>query len=194
MNLPNRLTLLRVLLIPVFVVLLLYSGWMPEYAHWFSLAAVLVFIAASVTDFLDGHIARKYGLITNFGKFMDPLADKLLVCSALITLVHLERIETWIVLVIVAREFTISGFRLVAAEQGLVLAASKMAKVKTTVQMILVILLVINLPSFAEPLGLPWLSYARYLEIVMMYAALLLTVASLVEYLIKNRSVLKGQM
>lgn len=191
MNLPNRLTILRVCLIPVFVVLLLLSGLGPDYG-WCNLAAVIVFVVASITDFLDGHIARKYHMVTNFGKFMDPLADKLLVCSALICLLTLGRIETWIVLIIVAREFIISGFRLVAAEQGLVLAASKTAKVKTTVQMILVILLVINLPSFSYVF--PWLQYVTILETVLKYAALVLTVLSLVEYLVKNRSVMKGQM
>ena len=188
MNLPNRLTLLRVLLIPVFVVFLLLS---PRYS-WCNLAAVIVFVAASVTDLLDGKIARKYNLVTNFGKFMDPLADKLLVCSALISLVSIGRIETWIVLVIVAREFIISGFRLVAAEQGVVLAASKLAKVKTTVQMILVILLVLNLGAYTHIV--PWLQYVWILETVLQYAALILTVWSLLEYLIKNRSLMKGQM
>lgn len=188
MNIPNRLTLLRVCLIPVFVVLLLLS----PYYSWCNLAAVIVFIAASVTDLLDGKIARKYNMVTNFGKFMDPLADKLLVCSALICLLSIGRIETWIVLVIVAREFIISGFRLVAAEQGLVLAASKLAKVKTAVQMVLVILLVVDLAKFSDLI--PWLQYVWILETVLKYTALVLTVLSLIEYLVKNRSVMKGQM
>ena len=188
MNLPNRLTILRVCLIPVFVVFLLLSPTYP----WCNLAAVLVFIAASITDLLDGKIARKYNMVTNFGKFMDPLADKLLVCSALICLLSIGRIATWIVLVIVAREFIISGFRLVAAEQGVVLAASKLAKVKTTVQMILVILLVLNLGAYKDLI--PWLEHVWILEQILQYAALILTVWSLLEYLIKNRSVMKGQM
>ena len=191
MNLPNRLTILRVCLIPVFVVLLLLSGMGPEF-FWCSLAAVVVFIAACITDALDGRIARKYNMVTNFGKFMDPLADKLLVCSALICLITIGRIETWIVLIIVAREFIISGFRLVAAEQGLVLAASKLAKVKTAVQMVTVITLIVNLPSYS--IYRPWLSYVTILEYILKYAALILTVASLLEYLIKNRWVMKGQM
>ncbi len=191
MNLPNRLTILRVCLIPVFVVLVLL-----EKAFWWSnLAAVAVFLAACVTDFFDGRIARKYNLVTNFGKFMDPLADKLLVCSALICLVYLERIPTWVVILIVAREFIISGFRLVASEQGIVLAASKLAKVKTFVQMVMVVALVLNLQLYADLA--PWLGFLKYayiLEQVLIYAALVLTVVSLIEYLVKNRNIMKGQM
>lgn len=180
MNLPNRLTLLRVCLIPVFIVLVILEETFP----WARYAAVGVFAAACITDFFDGKIARKYNMVTNFGKFMDPLADKLLVCSALICLVDAHRIPLWVVIVIVAREFIISGFRLVAVQQGLVLAASKMAKVKTAVQMIMIIVLVfhIDLPFF------------RVFEQVLIYASLVLTIVSLLEYLIKNRSVMKGEM
>ncbi|MDE7428093.1 MAG: CDP-diacylglycerol--glycerol-3-phosphate 3-phosphatidyltransferase, partial [Lachnospiraceae bacterium] len=113
MNLPNKLTVFRVILIPFFVVLLLFD--ITAYDDWIALA---IFIIASLTDFLDGHIARKYNLVTNFGKFMDPLADKLLVCSALICLVELSRIPAWIVILIIAREFIISGFRLIASDNG----------------------------------------------------------------------------
>ena len=191
MNLPNRLTLIRVSLIPVFVALLLLSA----YSEWFSLAAVLVFAAACITDFFDGRIARKRNLVTNFGKFMDPLADKLLVCSALICLLSLGRIDVWVVIVIVAREFIISGFRLVAAEQGIVLAASKLAKVKTVIQMVMVIVLIVNLPSFSNLLPWLWfLNYFRIIEVILIYAALILTVVSLLEYLIRNRNVMKGPM
>ena len=177
MNIPNRLTILRVILIPVFVVLLMLDETFP----WANYAAVAVFCAASLTDMLDGKLARKYNQVTNFGKFMDPLADKLLVCSALICLVYFHRIPLSVVLLIVAREFIISGFRLVAAEHGIVLAASKMAKVKTATQMTMIIVLVldINLPAF------------RVAEQVLIWASLILTIASLIEYLVKNRYVWK---
>ena len=177
MNLPNRLTILRVCLIPVFIVFLMLDEMLP----WARYAAVGVFIAACITDFFDGRIARKYNMVTNFGKFMDPLADKLMVCSALICLVYFHRISLWVVIVIVAREFIISGFRLVAAQQGLVLAASKMAKVKTAVQMIMIIVLTLEI-------DLPLCGLLS-----MFFASLILTIISLLEYLIKNRSVMKGR-
>ena len=141
--------------------------------------ALVLFIVASLTDMLDGHIARKYNLITNFGKFMDPLADKLLVCSALICLVELGRIASWIVIVIIAREFIISGFRLIASDNGVVIAASYWGKFKTTFQMIMICLMIANL----EPLQL-------FTDIVM-WIALILTVVSLMDYLIKNKEVMK---
>ncbi len=180
MNLPNRLTILRVCLIPVFVIFVMLTNRI-DWAKW---AAVAVFAAACVTDFFDGRIARKYNMVTNFGKFMDPLADKLLVCSALICLVYFHRILLGVVIIIVAREFIISGFRLVAAQQGLVLAASKMAKVKTAVQMIMIIVLIMNID----------LAFFRVFENVLVWASLVLTIGSLLEYLIKNRSVMKGEM
>ena len=182
---------MRVALIPVFVVLLLLS----KSYDWCAFASVGVFLVACITDFLDGKIARKYNLVTNFGKFMDPLADKLLVCSALISLVSLDRIRVWVVIVIVAREFIISGFRLVGAEQGVVLSASKLAKVKTVVQMVMVVMLILDLSKYA---GLrPWLFFLSVfpiLEQIAIYLALVLTVVSLLEYLIKNRSLMKGEM
>ena len=180
MNLPNKLTLLRVALIPLFVVLLLLYSRYP-YVNY---AACFVFIAASLTDLFDGKIARKYDLVTNFGKFMDPLADKLLVISALICLLKLDMIPVWAVLLITAREFIISGFRLVAAEKGLVLAASKMAKIKTTVQMIMTVSLMLDFP---------W-TFFKALNWILIILAVILTITSLLEYLIKNRSVLSGAM
>lgn len=138
-----------------------------------------MFIAASLTDLLDGHIARKYNLVTNFGKFMDPLADKLLVCSALVCLVDLARIPSWAVIVIIAREFIISGFRLVASDNGVVIAASYWGKFKTTFQMIMICLMIADL----EPL--------RLLTKIVMWAALLLTVVSLADYIVKNKSVMR---
>lgn len=175
MNLPNKLTILRVAMIPFFVLFMLVplTG---EGDKWIALA---LFIAASLTDLLDGHIARKYNLITNFGKFMDPLADKLLVCSALICLVELGRIPSWIVIVIIAREFIISGFRLIASDNGVVIAASYWGKFKTTFQMIMICLMIANL----EPL--------RLLTDIVMWIALLLTVVSLMDYLVKNKEVMK---
>ena len=142
MNLPNKLTILRAIMIPFFLVFLYMS---PGWSKWVALG---IFIAASLTDMLDGKIARKYNLVTNFGKFMDPLADKLLVCSALIALSDLKRIPAWIVIVIIARDFIISGFRLIAAEKGIVIAAGWWGKIKTTVQMIMVGFLIADLKVF----------------------------------------------
>lgn len=180
MNLPNKLTVLRVLLIPFFVVALLVGGGEIPMMRY---VAAAIFIVASLTDLLDGKIARKYNLVTNFGKFMDPLADKLLVCAALICLVELGQIPAWMVIVIVSREFTISGFRLVAAEQGIVIAASYWGKFKTTFQMIAVILMIVNL----EALGL--------VTDVFVWVALILTIVSLVDYVAKNHKILtEGKM
>lgn len=175
MNLPNKLTVLRVLLIPFFVAALLAGdGQIPTLRY----VSAAIFIVASLTDMLDGKIARKYNLVTNFGKFMDPLADKLLVCAALICLVELKQIPAWMVIIIVSREFTISGFRLVAAEQGIVIAASYWGKFKTTFQMIAVVMMILNI----EALGL--------VTDLMVWAALILTVVSLVDYVAKNHKIL----
>ena len=172
MNLPNKLTLLRVILIPFFVLFeLIPCSW----GKWVALA---IFAAASITDKLDGTIARKYNLVTNFGKFMDPLADKLLVCSALIALIELERIPAWVVIIIIAREFIISGFRLIASDNGVVIAANYWGKFKTTFQMIMVCLMLANI----EALNL--------VTQIIMWIALALTVISLVDYVWKNRHVL----
>lgn len=175
MNLPNKLTVLRVLLIPFFVLFLL-TDLGGSYGKYYALA---IFIIASLTDLLDGKIARKYNLVTNFGKFMDPLADKLLVCSAMICLVELKRLAAWIVIVIIAREFIISGFRLVASDNGVVIAASYWGKFKTTFQMLMIILLILDLgETFA------------IVETIVVWMALILTVISLVDYLVKNKGVL----
>lgn len=179
MNLPNKLTMFRVILVPFVVAALLVQ----QFGRAGDIAALVFFIIASLTDFADGYIARKYHLITNFGKFMDPLADKLLVCSAMICLVALGRLPAWIVIVVICREFTISGFRLIAAENGIVIAASWWGKWKTVSQMALVILRILNIdhPVFSA------------LSTIVMYAALILTVISLVDYIMKNKSVLKEQ-
>ena len=178
MNLPNKLTILRVAMIPFFVLFMLFPV-MGEADKWI---ALVLFIVASLTDMLDGHIARKYNLITNFGKFMDPLADKLLVCSALICLVELGRIASWIVIVIIAREFIISGFRLVASDNGIVIAASWWGKIKTVSQMVMIILLIGDFGGVFT-----------MLEQVFIYIALILTVISLIDYIAKNKQVLKMQ-
>ena len=143
MNLPNKLTILRVIMIPFFVAALLYDGGANQNMRY---VAAALFIIASLTDMLDGKIARKYNLVTNFGKFMDPLADKLLVCSALICMIELRELPAWMVIIIISREFIISGFRLVASDNGVVIAASYWGKFKTTFQMIAVILMIVNLP------------------------------------------------
>jgi CDP-diacylglycerol--glycerol-3-phosphate 3-phosphatidyltransferase len=135
---------------------------------------------ASLTDLLDGKIARKYNLVTNFGKFMDPLADKLLVCSAMIALVELGRIPAWIVIIIISREFIISGFRLIASDNGVVIAASYWGKFKTTFQMIMVCLMIVNIQQI------------KILTDIVMWIALVLTIVSLIDYLVKNRNVLKA--
>lgn len=187
MNLPNKLTVFRIILIVPFIIMLLggkydygssaLSGIM-RYSDYIALA---FFIVASLTDFIDGWIARKYNLITNFGKFMDPLADKLLVCAAMIALVELGRIPAWIVIIIISREFIISGFRLIAADNNVVIAANYWGKVKTIVQMVMVCLMIADISGL------------RILTDIVMWAALLLTVISLADYLVKNWGVMKEQ-
>ncbi len=177
MNLPNKLTMLRVIMIPFFVIFLLVD--ITPYDKWIALA---IFVIASLTDLADGKIARKYNLITNFGKFMDPLADKLLVCSAMIALIELGRIPAWIVIVIIAREFIISGFRLVASDNGVVIAASYWGKFKTVSQMAMVILMIADIPQL------------QIVTTVVMYIALVLTIVSLIDYLVKNWGVMGKDM
>ena len=179
MNLPNKLTVGRIILVPFFVAALLANFPLNN------TVALIIFIAASLTDMFDGKIARKYNLVTNFGKFMDPLADKLLVCSAMICLVDLKLIPVWVVLIIIAREFIISGFRLVASDNGIVIAASYWGKFKTTFQMLMVIVIIFNIN-----LQLGWLNI---LGTILIYVALVLTVVSLIDYIAKNKDVLKDQ-
>lgn len=181
MNLPNKLTVLRVIMIPFFVFFLLWQG---GENRTFRLIALALFIIASLTDLLDGKIARKYNLVTNFGKFMDPLADKLLVCSALICLIELGELPAWMVLIIISREFIISGFRLVASDNGVVIAASYWGKFKTTFQMLMIIVLILNLGGVFDMIGL-----------MLTWIALILTVVSLIDYLVKNKQViLEGEI
>lgn len=182
MNLPNKLTIFRVILIIPFVLLLLggHAGWgiFEGIAGYTDYIALAIFIIASLTDLLDGKIARKYNLVTNFGKFMDPLADKLLVCSAMICLIEMDRIPSWVVIIIISREFIISGFRLVASDNNIVIAASYWGKFKTVFQMVMVCLMLANIPAL-QPLTQ-----------AVMWIALVLTVISLVDYVIKNKNVL----
>lgn len=175
MNLPNKLTLLRVLMIPFFVFFLLYD----KFGYTGRIIALVLFCAASFTDYLDGHIARKYHLVTNFGKFMDPLADKLLVCSALICFVGKGQLAAWIVIIIIAREFIISGFRLVASDNGVVIAANYWGKFKTVSQMIMIILIILDLDVL------------HILTQIFIWIALALTLISLEEYIRQNIGVLK---
>ena len=174
MNLPNKLTMFRVILIPFFVLFMLVD--ITSVDKWIALA---IFIIASLTDLLDGKIARKYNLVTNFGKFMDPLADKLLVCSALICLVEMAKLPAWMVIIIIAREFIISGFRLIASDNGVVIAASYWGKFKTTFQMVMICLLIADIEAISV------------ITSVIVWAALILTVVSLIDYLVKNKNVMK---
>ena len=179
MNLPNKLTIFRIILIPFFVIFLLLDPNNQMYRY----IADAIFIVASLTDMLDGKIARKYNLVTNFGKFMDPLADKLLVCAAMICLIETKQLAAWIVIIIISREFIISGFRLVASDNGVVIAASYWGKFKTVFQMLMIIVLILNFPGrFFEILG-----------VILTWVALILTIVSLCDYLIKNKDVLKEQ-
>ena len=179
MNLPNKLTIFRVILIPFFVLFQLLE---PD-NQTFRLIADLIFIVASLTDMLDGKIARKYHLVTNFGKFMDPLADKLLVCAAMVCLVATGQLAAWIVIIIISREFIISGFRLIASDNGIVIAASMWGKFKTVFQMLMIIVLIANIPLAAFDM----------IGTVLTYVALVLTVVSLVDYIAKNKDILKEQ-
>lgn len=175
MNLPNKLTLIRVLMIPFFVAALLIRS-LPGGDY----IAFGIFVAASITDFFDGYFARKYNQVTNFGKFMDPLADKLLVGSAAICLTALGRIPAWMVVVLIAREFVISGFRLVAADEGIVIAASLWGKSKTVSQLAMSMALILHINT----------GFWRGLEQALIWLSLVLTIISLADYIWKNRSVL----
>ena len=180
MNLPNKLTVLRVCMVPVFVVFMLWNGFGTASKY----VAAAIFILASMTDWLDGYLARKNNLVTDFGKFMDPIADKLLVCSALICLVEKGALAAWIVIIIIGREFIISGFRLVASDKGVVIAASYWGKFKTVSQMAMIIVLIADFGGVFDMVGT-----------VLIWIATALTVISLVDYVWANREVLtKGGM
>ncbi|CAH2213963.1 CDP-diacylglycerol--glycerol-3-phosphate 3-phosphatidyltransferase [Tepidibacter aestuarii] len=169
MNLANKLTILRILLVPVFVVVIL-SGIKNSL-----LISALIFAIASITDFLDGYIARKYNLVTNFGKFMDPLADKLLVAAAFITMIDLNLVSSWAVIIIISREFAVSILRAIAASSGIVIAASKWGKAKTVSQILAIMMILLNIP---------------YSNIVM-GIAVILTIYSGYDYINLNRNIFK---
>ena len=175
MNLANKLTMLRILMIPVFIAVLVYSKDRDIVYRYIALG---IFIIASATDALDGYVARKYNMITDFGKLMDPLADKILVSSALIILIELGSISSWIVSIVIAREFIISGIRLIATEKNIIIAASPLGKLKTVSQMLSVILMLLSIKA---------ISLITDLSIWLMC---ILSVISLLDYIIKNKKVL----
>ena len=178
MNTPNKLTIARMIIVP-FLVIFLLTGWGGEANRYISLT---LFVVASVTDWFDGYLARKNNLVTNFGKFIDPLADKLLVCSAMICMIDLKRLSAWFVIIIIAREFIISGFRLIAAENGIVIAANYWGKFKTASQMIMIILLILHFDGIFV-----------ILEQIFIWLSLALTIISLITYIWQNRTVLSMQ-
>ena len=174
MNLPNKITLFRVILVPVFVVLMLLGEDVIPHCN---IISCVVFCIACISDFFDGYLARKWQLVTNFGKFMDPLADKLLVGAALILFVELEYMPAWAVIIIISREFIVSGIRLIAADNGKVIAANMLGKIKTNAQMFMSIFMILNInnPVFAV------------ITNVLYWASIILTVVSLIEYTYSNR-------
>ena len=193
MNLPNKLTMLRMVMVPFFVFFLLET---PEMGDWmfFKWIALALFIVASLTDMLDGKIARKYNLVTNFGKLMDPLADKLLVCSALVGLTWHGIVPAWMTIIIIGREFIISGFRLIAAEKGVVIAASMWGKLKTVSQMIMICFTITVLNDYGfrgDMYAVAVYMGIEYVAVALMWIATLLTVISLVDYVWKNRAIMK---
>lgn len=187
MNLPNKLTIMRILLIPLIIIAAEINYFNEEilFANvtLANIIVLVIFCVAAFTDYLDGHIARKRNLVTDFGKFMDPLADKLLVFSAFIILIELDRIPGWIVMVIIAREFMVTGIRLIAANSNVVIAASSLGKAKTVSQMVAIIFLLVN----AYPFSLISENVGEVIAIVITYIALGLTVISGIEYFIKNK-------
>lgn len=173
MNTANKLTVFRIILVPFFVLFML-----TDFTQYNQIIALIIFIIASITDHFDGYVARKYNMITTFGKFMDPIADKLLVSSALICLTALGTIPAWAVIIIILREFAISGLRLVAAENGGVIAAAGWGKAKTASQMTAIIMLLLPIPQLYT------------ISIIVFYVAVVLTVISLIDFLLKNKEML----
>lgn len=176
MNLANKLTLLRIILVPVFLIFISINKPI------FIIIATGIFIIAAITDKLDGYIARSRNQITNFGKFMDPLADKLLVTSALVALVQYNVIQAWMVMIIIGREFAITGLRAIAASEGIVIAASWWGKIKTVIQIIAIILGLVSLIYIQN--------YLKYITIIAIYLAILITLISGIDYFVKNRKVI----
>lgn len=189
MNLPNKITLTRIFLVPIVVIFLLIKvdiGHITiagEILTYNELIATIIFILAASTDGLDGYLARKRKLVTNLGKFLDPLADKLLVTAALISLVQMQRLDAWIAIIIISREFAVTGLRLVAAADGNVIAASKLGKIKTVTQIIAIVLLMLNNFPF-KILDIP-------IATIMIWVAAFITIVSGVDYFSKNYHVIK---
>lgn len=173
MNIANKLTVFRVILVPFFVIFMITD--FTAYNRWIAFA---IFVVATITDKLDGTIAHKYNMVTNFGKFMDPIADKLLVCSALVCLTASGEVPSWVTILIIGREFAISGIRLIAADNDVAIAATWWGKSKTIAQMAMIIIILMKVPAF------------YILGQIVMYVSVVLTVVSLVDYIVKNRNVL----
>ncbi|EPZ46200.1 MULTISPECIES: CDP-diacylglycerol--glycerol-3-phosphate 3-phosphatidyltransferase [Alicyclobacillus] len=189
MNLANRITIARIFLVPVvsLVLLIHYDFWSITINHQTTtgseMIAAFVFVLAASTDGLDGYIARKRQLVTNFGKFLDPLADKLLISAVLISLVQMQRLPAWVAIVIISREFAVTGLRLVAAAEGVVIAASRVAKLKTVTQIIAMVALIINNFPFSW-FGFPFANLMLYLMVV-------ITVVSGLDYFWKNKRIIR---
>ncbi len=187
MNLPNKITIARILATPVFLFFLV-PGWFGQFFgldQWGRYAATVVFIIAALSDLVDGKIARKYNLVSELGKFLDPIADKLLVTSALIAFVMTDNLSVWAVFIIIAREFIVTGFRVVAAGQGVVIAADKLGKWKTTLQIIAIIAILIRDFPFSLVTDFP-------VGMVIMWVAVLMTIVSGINYVVKNANILKS--
>jgi CDP-diacylglycerol--glycerol-3-phosphate 3-phosphatidyltransferase len=193
MNLANKLTMLRIILIPFFLIFITIKGML-----YGKLIAIVIFVIASITDKLDGYIARSRNQITRFGKFMDPLADKLLVTAALISLVEYRIIPNWVATIIIAREFAVTGLRTVAAAEGIIIAASKWGKAKTVTQIIAIVLALLNLTYNRVSLGIikKFITYPhKFLNIttdVAMGLAVIITIISGVDYFVKNKEVMRA--
>lgn len=177
MNLANKITILRVLMIPIFMIILLSD------LPWNNYIAAVIFIIASLTDMIDGYIARSKNQVTSFGKFIDPLADKLLVTTALICLIEMGKVPAWVVIIILSREFAITGFRTIAASEGVTIAASPLGKIKTITQLVAIISLLINNYPF-RLINFPF-------DRIMLYISLIFTLLSGIDYLYRNKHVLK---
>lgn len=177
MNIANKITLFRVFLVPIFLIVL-YMDF-----SYNQVIATIIFIVAALTDTLDGYLARSMNLVTNFGKFVDPLADKILTSAALISLVGMNKVPAWVVVIIIAREFTITGFRVIAASEGVTIAASPLGKFKTITQLIAIPLLLLD--------NFPFQGTGIAVDTIMMYMALFFTVVSGIDYLLKNKGTLK---
>lgn len=193
MNLPNKLTVFRIILIPFILIFMIPftfvskdSAWTLFVQHYGMIIALVLFSIASITDTVDGYLARKYKIVTNIGKFLDPIADKLLVASVLIALVELERITSWVAIIIISREFIVTAIRLLAAEKKVVISASYIGKVKTVVQIIAIIIIMINtqieifFPNWAG------LTYTGICSNIILFIAVALTLISGYDYLRKN--------